>query len=161
MNLGLTGVCNGTDLTSTFTPTPHHEESWGTGKPGVKIGPGASRGQPARSLGASLSLSPLFIGPRSQGFSSSLFAIGRGLAFFPPLSLSLPPPSLSLAPRTGAHRLPPAPREGRNLEKKVSQKFGSEQGREDQERKREREERKGEGGGRENKKMMKSSLHRL
>ena len=104
MNLGLTGVCNGTDLTSTFTPTPHHEESWGTGKPGVKIGPGASRGQPARSLGASLSLSPLFIGPRSQGFSSSLFAIGRGLAFFPPPQsfssspLPLPCPSDRSAP---------------------------------------------------------------
>ena len=39
-------------------------------------------------------------------------------AGFPPLSLSLPPPSLSLAPRTGVHRLPPAPREGRDLEKK-------------------------------------------
>lgn len=96
MNLGLAGVCNGPDLTSTVTSPHPHEEPWGTGKPGVKVGPGASRGQPARSLGASLSLSPLFIGPRSQGFSSSLFAIGRGLAFFPPsVFLFLPPPSPS------------------------------------------------------------------
>lgn len=97
MNLGLAGVCNGTDLTSTFTPASLHEEPWGTGKPGVKVGPGASRGQPARSPGSSLSLSPLFIGPRSQGFSSSLFAIGWGLAFFfsPSVFLFLPPPSPS------------------------------------------------------------------
>lgn len=161
MNLGLAGVCNGTDLTSTFTPASLHEEPWGTGKPGVKVGPGASRGQPARSPGSSLSLSPLFIGPRSQGFSSSLFAIGWGLAFFfLPQSFSSSPLPL---PRPSDRSAPPAPSSSGREEfrKKVSQKFGSEQGREDQERKREREERKGEGGGRENKKMMKSSLHRL
>lgn len=107
MNLGLAGVCNGTDLTSTFTPASLHEEPWGTGKPGVKVGPGASRGQPARSPGSSLSLSPLFIGPRSQGFSSSLFAIGWGLAFFfLPQSFSSSPLPL---PRPSDRSAPPAP----------------------------------------------------
>ena len=107
MNLGLAGVCNGTDLTSTFTPASLHEEPWGTGKPGVKVGPGASRGQPARSPGSSLSLSPLFIGPRSQGFSSSLFAIGWGLAFFSlPQSFSSSPLPL---PRPSDRSAPPAP----------------------------------------------------
>lgn len=101
MDVGLAGVCNGTDQTSTFSsppfpPTPPpHEEPWGTGKPGVKVGPGTSRGQSARSLGPSLSLSPPLIGRRSQGFSCSLFAIGRGLFFFPSVFLFLPPPSPS------------------------------------------------------------------
>lgn len=76
-----------------------------TGKPGVKVGPGPSRGRPEPSLGPSLSLSPPLIGPRVQGFSCSLLAIGRGPAFFP-LCLSLPPPSLR---RPSDRSAPPAP----------------------------------------------------
>lgn len=149
MDLGLAGVCNGTDQTLTFSsPLSSHEEPRGAGKSGVKVGPGASRGQTARNFGPSLSLSPPLIGSRSQGFSCSLLAIGQGLAFFSPQSFSSSPLPL---PRPSDRSAPPAPSslEREEFRKKVSQKFGSEEGQDDQERKREREERKGEGGERE------------
>lgn len=97
MDLGLAGVCNGTDQTLTFSsPLSSHGEPRGAGKSGVTVGPGASRGQPAQNFGPSLSLSPPLIGSRSQGFSCSLLAIGQGLAFFfPSVFLFLPPPSPS------------------------------------------------------------------
>lgn len=83
-----------------------------------------------------------------------------GAGFFPPQSFSSSPLPL---PRPKDRSAPPAPSSSGREEfrKKVSQKFGLEEGREDRERKREREERKGEGGERENKKKMKSSLHSL
>lgn len=96
MNLGLAGVCNGTDLTSTFTPAPHHEEPWGTGKPGVKVGPGASRGQPARSLGREPQSLPPFHWPAFSGFLQFPLRHWSGAGFFSPsVFLFLPPPSPS------------------------------------------------------------------
>lgn len=154
MNLGLAGVCNGTDLTSTFTPPPPRGTVGDREARGVKVGPGASRDSQRGAL-ARAPQSLLFIGPALTGFLQSLFS-WLGAGFF---SVFLFLPSLLRLPSDrSALPAPTAPREGRNLEK-VSQKFGSEQGREDQERKRERgRERRGR---RERIKMMKSSLHRL
>lgn len=116
MNLGLAGVCNGTDRPRLSPPPPSTRNRGGPGSQELKSAQEHPRDSQRGALAEPQSL-PSFHWPAFSRVSPVPSSPLVGGWLFLPQSFSSSPSLSPSPPRTGAHRLPPAPQEGRNLEK--------------------------------------------